>query len=513
MRRLPRLPPRAVAALVTAAAVGALAPAPAEATAPPLRGAATHPLWDSSSTAIFDRELDLLAEAGANHVRIDVGWSTLEEAGDGTLASRYVDRADTFFAHARARGLGVIVTFWTTPCWASSAPADVKQGCSGPWWDRGVHLYPPSNPAEFGEAAAWVAQRWGHAITAIEIWNEPNYQHFFRTSAPARDYASLVRSAYPMIKAVAPGVTVIGPAMLTSDVWFLNAFYDEGGGPYVDGLSLRPFNQGRDPYDASVPSSGVNNSFLLGVPQVRDAMVARGDGAKRLWFTELGWSSCAPGGTHIWCVTPEQQARYVADAFRIIRDRWDYVESVSVYNLRNKGVNPDDRETQMGLLHEDFTPKPSWWTFRSVLAEMAADPGGVQAPATQSVPAPSPSRRPTGAPGADTVPPGLRRLALAPRSFRPGRGRAGGAVLSLSLSEPARLILRVERASRGSHARWIRLRGRIERSGHAGTNRLRFRGRLAGRRLPPGRYRLLVVGLDAAGNRSRAATASFRIER
>lgn len=181
----------------------ALAPAgTATANAPPLRGAATHPLWASSSVADFDRELDLLVAAGANTVRIDIGWSTLELAGKNQRDQAYVQKADTFFAHARARGLKAIVTFFTTPCWASSAPPEVKQDCAGAWWDRGVGYYPPANVADFADAAAWVAQRWGDDMAALEIWNEPNYNHWFRSAAPATDYAAMLRAAYPRIKQV-----------------------------------------------------------------------------------------------------------------------------------------------------------------------------------------------------------------------------------------------------------------------------------------------------------------------
>jgi hypothetical protein len=509
MASLARLARRTVGVLALAAVVGVLAPAPAVASAPPLRGAATHPLWIDSSVADFDRELDLLAEAGANVVRIDLGWSTLEQTAKGSFSSWYVAKADTFFDHARARGLAVIVTFWTTPCWASSAPSDVKQNCAGSWWDRGVHLYPPTNPADFAEAAAWVARRWGGYMAALEIWNEPNCDCFFKSSQPAAEYARLLRSSYMPVKQVAPGLPVIGPAMLWSDGDFLEALYREGIAGHFDGVSTRPFSQGRDPGDPTMPGGGPMYSFLLGVPWVRDVMVAHGDADKKLWFTELGWSSCAPGGTSAWCVTFDQQARYVADAFRIIRDRWDYVEAVSVYNLRNKGVSATDRETQMGLLHRDFMPKPSWWAFRSVLTELAAPARAALAPSS-AAPAVQAPRVP-----ADTVAPVLRKLSLSPGSFRPGRGRAAGTSVTFSLSEPARVELRVERTERRpqGRGRWVRLRGGLRRAGRAGRNRFRFDGRLRRRPLAPGRHRLLATARDAAGNRSTPVTARFRIER
>jgi hypothetical protein len=61
--------------------------------------------------------------------------------------------------------------------------------------------------------------------------------------------------------------------------------------------------------------------------------------------------------------------------------------------------------------------------------------------------------------------------------------------------------------------RSVRLRGRIVRQLPAGANRLRYRGRLAGRRLRLGRYLLLVQARDAVGNRSAVRRAGFRIVR
>jgi len=468
---------------------------PAAANAPPLRGAATHPLWVDSSVADFDRELDLLVAAGANTVRIDIGWSTLEQDGNNQLNLPYIQKADTFFAHARTRNLRVIATFFTTPCWASRAPPEAKLGCATGWWDRGVGYYPPINVADFADAAAWVAQRWGDDMAAIEIWNEPNYIGWFNTPTPEVDYVAMLRAAYPRIKAVKPALPVLGPAMLASDAPFLAKLYAAGIGGYFDGLSLRPFNQGRDPYDITLPPFGAAHVYLTGVPWVREIMIANGDAAKRMWFTELGWSSCAPG-TSVWCITPDLQARYLGDAFRIIRDRWDYVESVSVYNLRNKGTDPLDRESQMGLLQRDFTPKPSYFAFRDVLAEIAAQPFPLPPPSAVE-PAAPPRKR-------DRTRPVLSRLAVSVRK--------GGRALDVSyrLSEPSRVVLRLEQATtrRGCRrrcVRWVAARRPSVQTGRRGSNRDRLR--LSGSR--PGRYRLLASARDRAGNRSALRRAPF----
>jgi len=496
---------------------------------PPLRGAATHPLWTGSTVEDFDRELDLLAAAGANTVRIDLGWSTLEQEAKGVRAGWYVDKADLFFAHARARGLRPIVTFWSTPCWASSAPEELKQGCSGAWWDRGVHTYPPSDPADLADAAAWVAERWGADMAAIEIWNEPNLRQFFTSADPARDYAAILKAAYARVKQAQPELPVLGPAMVMSDGPFLEALYDEGAGGHFDGLSLRPFNQGRDPYDSSMPSAGRKYSYLLGVPWVREIMVANGDAAKRMWFTELGFSSCAPG-TNPWCVTEDVQAAYVADALRIVRDRWDFVESVSVYNLRNKGTNPTDRETQMGLVHRDFAPKPAYWAFRDVLAEpfvapAPASPGEEAAPAEESPPAlveegpPAPAEERPLAPAEPSGPaaqssPAPVAVDRTPPAFALLSSRAvsrrRSLVITLRVSEPADVYVRLERVVRRPRcrtrcARWIPVGRLRRRPAAAGTSRLRLALRAAG----GGRYRVTAYARDRAGNRSMLRRAAL----
>ena len=59
----------------------------------------------------------------------------------------------------------------------------------------------------------------------------------------------------------------------------------------------------------------------------------------------------------------------------------------------------------------------------------------------------------------------------------------------------------------------LRVRGSYSVAGARGVNRSRFRGRLRGRKIKPGRYYLVAVATDLAGNRSRAVRVAFRIRR
>ena len=87
-----------------------------------------------------------------------------------------------------------------------------------------------------------------------------------------------------------------------------------------------------------------------------------------------------------------------------------------------------------------------------------------------------------------------------------------------------RARLRALRRSAGSRAAFRRLLrqrrcraykriGSIRKTVSPGRNTINFNGRIAGRRLRPGRYRALLVITDTAGNVSRVERVNFRVLR
>jgi Divergent InlB B-repeat domain len=175
---------------------------------------------------------------------------------------------------------------------------------------------------------------------------------------------------------------------------------------------------------------------------------------------------------------------------------------------------------------------------RSVGAEFAAapvtTPTATQATAGAANTAPTSGRGSKDAGSDDSVAPAITRLRLSPVAFRaapagPALAAVVGARLSLALSEAATVTFRVARlaanrqdaghcrrpsarnADRPRCPRWTRPRGSIARNLPAGPTTLRYRGRLAGRTLPPGRYRLLARARDTADNRSKQRAATFLI--
>jgi hypothetical protein len=162
-------------------------------------------------------------------------------------------------------------------------------------------------------------------------------------------------------------------------------------------------------------------------------------------------------------------------------------------------------------------------------------------------PAPPGGGGPGGGPGPDTTAPSAGSFTMGDPTLLPGQGtsfsfnssEAGLAVLTVQKQVPGlrmrirgrmrcvpqtRRRLRALRRQAGSDAafrRLVRRRrctaykkiGSIRQTVTPGRNTINFSGRIAGRRLRPGRYRALLVITDSAGNKSRVERIRFRVLR
>jgi polysaccharide biosynthesis protein PslG len=352
------------------ATVASLGIATAQASANiPYRGVQLHSLWPSSSYTDMDRELDMSRDVGSNVVRVDLQWSSLETNGPGQWSSWYLDKLDHFVAGAQARGMKVLPNILGTPCWASSAPDTLKQNCSGSWWDRGVTQYLPTNLSYYGNVVKFVVGRYGTKLAALEIWNEPNgSDHNFLTASDYdAAYTQLVKAGYPASKAANPNVPVLAGALSFADRPFLDALYADGIKGYYDGISVHPYNEWRAPGDMW-QDQWKKYTLIPGLKWIREGMLAQGD-TSPVWITEFGWTSCNPGAGP-WCVGEANQAQYLYDSFPLI-DQLGFIQSAIVYNLRNKGTDTNDQESQFGLVRQDFSLKPSYNAVKAALGGAA----------------------------------------------------------------------------------------------------------------------------------------------
>jgi polysaccharide biosynthesis protein PslG len=294
-----------------------------------------------------DRAIAQAQALHANVVRTDVPWSALEPLGPNQISQASLSFMDRLVGDAAAAGIRVIMTVDSTPCWASSAPKSLRNVCA-PRRSNKANAWPPSNPGAYAAFVAYLAQRYGTRLAAIEVWNEPDQanQLYFAGPDKAGRYAAILRAAYVAIKQANPNVSVLGGSLVGSNGVFLRALYAAGIKGYYDGLAVHFYNL-----------------VLASLRSIHEVQLANGD-TKSLWLGEFGWSSCWPRRRiqqEQACVTQKIQGINLADVFHSVAHT-PYVAAEVVYELQSSA------DEDFGVLTVGGARKPAFATLSRVLA-------------------------------------------------------------------------------------------------------------------------------------------------
>lgn len=266
---------------------------------------------------------------------------------------------DEAVAGAEYYGLDLIARLDQHPEWAQ--PASLEPG------------RPPVDLAEYDRWVRTVVERYRGRVPAYIIWNEPNLALEWSGLPPdPAAYVELLRVGYRAVKETDPDAVVVSAGLAPTntqndealdDRLFLEAMYRHGAAEYFDVLGAHPYGFGHPPDDPRGAHDGLNMARLA---DLREIMVAHGDGDKPVWITEMGWT--IRGNAHsAWQeVTPQQQADYLVDALEKIRRDWPWVELVTVWNLEDAD-HPD--WGGYSLLDTAGAPRPAYLALQGSLAE------------------------------------------------------------------------------------------------------------------------------------------------
>ncbi|WP_285038626.1 sugar-binding protein [Plantibacter sp. lyk4-40-MEA-4] len=292
-------------------------------------GAATHygQGWDPAS-------MGALAVGGVAQFRDEVYWSEVETTPGVYDWSR--PRAEFLDA---ARDSGV------KPLLLAGYGNPLYDGGNGPVSDEAVSAY--------AAYAAAMADEFGDMSTGLEIWNEWDLGLGGNTNVAPEHYVDLLAAASPAVKAVAPELPVIGPAVANLNTDWLEQTFRLGALQYLDGIVLHPYS-----YPVGAEALDETLSRV-------DALVRQYNGGESipLWVTELGW----PTGTNARAVSESSQAADIAKS-AVITAMHD-VQRTFIYDLVNDGVDAQETEENFGLLHHPqdplgaFTPKPAFVSY------------------------------------------------------------------------------------------------------------------------------------------------------
>jgi hypothetical protein len=294
-----------------------------------------------------DRALSLIHEAGCSFVVQLFDWSQIEPL-PGEYFWEYPDSVVRACEHY---GLNLVVRLDQPPEWALTSGEDDL----------------PIDVEAYTALVARVAKRYEGRVEAYIVWNEPNLAQEWGGQPPDPDgYVELLRAAYGAVKGSDPQALVISAGLAPTnrvdetamdDRVYLEGMYEAGAEEFFDVLGAHPYGFAYPPDDPHGAHEGLNFARL---EDLREIIVAHGDGDKPVWATEVGWTTEAVTEEQAWLqVTEEEQAAYLKGAFEKAGDDWPWLRRIAVWNL-SAGLDPDDEKRGYSIVDDQYRPRSAY---------------------------------------------------------------------------------------------------------------------------------------------------------
>ena len=266
-----------------------------------------------------------------------------------------------------AYGLRLMVRLSNPPAWSR---ADPNAGDNAP----------PDDLGDYVNYAVAVARRYRDRIRHYQIWNEPNiYPEWGNQAIDPAGYAEMLCRTYAALKAVDPEIVIISAAIAPtialdgardlSDLVFLQALYDKGGGDCFDVLSAQGYGLRSGPADRRLRATSVNVGRHA---YYRDIMVRNGDAQKPIWLSEAAWNATLDADLppeqislygNYGNTTQAQAARYMPMLYDRAQREWPWVGNVMYWFFTRKDpFEADQAFYYFRMAEPDYQPEKPTFT-------------------------------------------------------------------------------------------------------------------------------------------------------
>lgn len=253
----------------------------------------------------------------------------------------------------RKSGISPLGSTFGIPRWASSAPEEIT---SSDLW----YFMPPEDMSEFTKFCALIAARYKDLVQYWEVGNEVDAENFWKGTWKSfndgndkeiiRDYVKFLAAGRrgflqgnPDAQVLIAGTTAALPM----------------------GDSYRPFLQTAMDAGAGWEFDIMNTHYMADLAGIKKTIREAGVRDKPIWITEIGrWST--PRGDnagHRWQI--------VQDITMIVMQQAAGAEKFFKYDFRDDGVDKDFVESNLGLVYRDFSPKPGYAAYATLIRYFA----------------------------------------------------------------------------------------------------------------------------------------------
>lgn len=298
-------------------------------------------------------------------------------------------RYDDLYQDYKDHGIEILPYMFLVPKWSSQPGPDVPE--------RMLLTQRPKDLADYGEFCFQTVARYGskkhppevlktedkvsglNLINYYEMYNEPNMNPSPKATwgawaAPMSDFYEMMRFGAEGVKAADPDAIITSTAYAGATVDVVDPMrtytYADGKHPidFVDIINVHYYS-GHEAPETSTTDGNVRKStgqtFSKNMRELSEWRDLYAPG-KPIWMTETGYDTAGPFGTN----ETIQAARLPRQVMLCLANG---VEKVFVY--REAGSTPS-KHAASGLLRNDYSKKPSWYTYGTLIREFVDVKGG-----------------------------------------------------------------------------------------------------------------------------------------
>lgn len=279
------------------------------------------------NVGMSERNCEMARVAGCKSARIGCGWDLVEKE-PGVYDWSEVDQDVNMCLKYGFEPFFLVVA---TPKFYLEENMRDK-----PWgWPALPQYYPQAE-----KFYRTLAERYKGKVKYFEFWNEPNGWSWHAINSP-EDYGPILKLAYKSLKEGNPDC-LVAVGGLDGGGWkgyykFLEKLYDLGYGDCFDAVGAHPYRW-EGPIDA------------YSLKKIHQVLVDHGDGDRKLWLTEYGWSNE---------YGHDNKARWLKESLDLLTNpELDFVFQASIHTLT------DFDGTEFGLCKDAEHPRAAYYVFK-----------------------------------------------------------------------------------------------------------------------------------------------------